>query len=331
MKKFIKPFLILILNLFAVIVLFFILDYFVYLKYSTPKSLEAFGLTSKNPYKYYLKNINILYTGLDGYFDGGDNEFRGRLPVGLEYSSNPVIIFGDSYAHGQYLEYNQNFGYKLSKILKRPVYNRAVPGSGIQTMYFQVSKPFSDTFFAQVPKTDTVFYILIGQHYERLAVFSVFDPIGSDSFMLRYKNVNGKLVCDDYNNPFLNFLKSSYLVHVLNLKFVSHYIKNPKYKDKVADEFLAYFKQTRDVLEKEWNNKIKFNVILYDDVPVNCGIPNKEAIKKKLKENDFNVIDIDDLTDEDLNSEKYLMQDNLHPTEAAWDLLTPKIIEKSLL
>lgn len=176
-NKPIKSILIIILNLFLVIILFFIIDYCVYLKYSNPKYLKLFELTTKNPYRYYLKNIYVLYTDLHDYFDGSDNKF----------------------------------------------------------------------------------------------------------------------------------------------------------KEKVADEFLLYFTQTRNALEKEWNNKIKFNVILYDDVPPNCGIPNKDTIKRKLEENNFNVIDINDLTDEDLNSEKYLMQDNLHPTEAAWDLLTHKIIKNSLL
>ena len=81
--------------------------------------------------------------------------------------------------------------------------------------------------------------------------------------------------------------------------------------------------ETRDKLEKHWNNKINFTVLLYDNIP----IKNKKMLREKLEANNFTVIDTSDLTKEDLNSEKYLMQDNLHPTEAAWDLLTPKIIK----
>ncbi len=330
-KKYLKILSVILINILFLIIAFFLIEFFIFLKYSQPEQREAFGQEQKAQFKYYLRNITPLYTELADYFNGEDNQFCGRLPVGTDYNSTPILIFGDSFAHGQYLNPDQNFGYKLSQALKRPVYNRAVSGSGPQTMYYQVSEPFADTFFSQVPQTDTVFYILIGQHYERMVIFSVFDPIGDSNFFLKYKIVNGKLKIDNYNNPFLNFLKSSYIIHVLNLKYVEKYIHSKLFSNKVADDFLVYFNETRNALENKWNNKIKFNVILYDDVPLYCGIPFKNVIKQKLLDNGYNVIDISELTNEDLNSPEYLMQDNNHPTEKAWDLLTPLIIDKSLL
>ena len=49
---------------------------------------------------------------------------------------------------------------------------------------------------------------------------------------------------------------------------------------------------------------------------------------KKLKKNGFIVFSTNDITNENLKIEKYMMQDNNHPTEKAWDLLTPKIAER---
>ena len=53
---------------------------------------------------------------------------------------------------------------------------------------------------------------------------------------------------------------------------------------------------------------------------------NNQILKTKLEKNGFITITSKDLTNEDLTSEKYSF-DN-HPTEAAWDLLTPLLVEK---
>ena len=188
-------------------------------------------------------------------------------------------------------------------------------------MLHQVTEE-TDDFFKSVPKTDTVFYVFIDEHYMRMSIFSDFSAL-YNNFYLRYTLKNGKLVKDNFNNPFLNFIKSSYTIRMLSLKHTVWYINNPKMADKLTDQILAFFVETRDKLEKHWNNKINFTVLLYDNIP----IKNKKMLREKLEANNFTVIDTSDLTKEDLNSEKYLMQDNLHPTEAAWDLLTPKIIK----
>ena len=49
---------------------------------------------------------------------------------------------------------------------------------------------------------------------------------------------------------------------------------------------------------------------------------------QRLEAEGFKVICTEDFTKENLNSKEYLMQDNQHPTEKAWDLLTPIIIKK---
>ena len=323
MKKILKIVSILTIN-FGLIVFALIVSDFLTYKWDSRTYYKFHPHTSKiPPFKYYLKNPVIPYTQLDDYFNGKDNIFNGRLPVGTEYKSNPILYFGDSYIHGQYLEPNQNFGYKLSHSLKRPVYNRAIPGSGFQHMYYQVSDENAKSFYEQVPPTDTIFYIMIHDHYLRMSIFSDFDALGGNMH-LRYTIKDDELVKDDYNNPFLNFLKSSHTIRNYNLKYLEYNMHIPQSADKMTDSALKYFIETRNILEKKWNKKINFNVIFYD----NFKISHQNILREKLKANGFKTLAVSDLTNEDLNSEKYLMQDNLHPTEAAWDLLTPLIVEK---
>ncbi len=324
MKSF---FLVIFINAIVFVIGFFLANYFCYRLYfeseikEKPTPLVDTHIPQFN--LLYPKYIVIPYTDLTNLFNDKNNINQGRKPVGLEYKSKPILIFGDSFAHGQYLNPNQNFGYKLSQLLKRPVYNRAIPGSGFQHMYFQVSPTYSDEFFKVIPKTDDVIYIMILDHYLRMLIFSDFSVIG-DNFHVRYSWKNNKLVMDDYNSKWLNFLKNSYLIKAINLKYLSFTIGCPLFAERYTQKALIYFLETRKSLEQHWNNKIKFTVILYENKP----IAYKSLLKQKLLENNFNVIETSELTNEDLDTGIYLMPENLHPTEAAWDLLTPKIAER---
>ena len=74
-------------------------------------------------------------------------------------------------------------------------------------------------------------------------------------------------------------------------------------------------------MEKHWGRKIKFIVIVYDDWHLN----HTDVFIDKLKENNFIVLKVSDYIKADLNSPEYKMQDNMHPTEKAWDELIPFI------
>lgn len=325
MKKTLKVLAIIIFNVCLIVAAIAISDYLTYLYDANPRTYYKNHPLSTEipPFKYHLKCPPIPYTHLEGYFNGENNIFQGRLPVGTEYKTEPIIFFGDSYIHGQYLKYNQNFGYKLSKALRRPVYNRAIPGSGFQHMYFQVADESAKSFYSEVPPSDTIFYIIIHDHYLRMTIFSDFDALGGN-IHLRYTIKNNKLVKDNYNNVILNILKSSHTIRNFNLKYIDYYIHSPRSAENLTNSALKYFVETRNILEKRWNKKIKFNIIFYN----NFKIEHQDILRKKLEDNGFKTVVISELTDENLNSEEYLMQDNLHPTEAAWDLLTPKIIDK---
>ena len=73
-------------------------------------------------------------------------------------------------------------------------------------------------------------------------------------------------------------------------------------------------------MQKHWKNT-KYVVYFYDYEQ------NYDLLKSKLEKENFIIIDNKDLTQEYLTTGKYMFTD-YHPTEAAWDLLVPKLIEE---
>ena len=315
MNKFLKILYILSVNLAILILLIFISDLIVFNYYNKTYN----NVYNRWGFKYLIKADYMI--NLETYFDGSNNVYRGRLPDGLEYSSNkPIVLFGCSYTHGEALNYNQTFSYKLAHSLHRPVYNRAIPGHGIQHMYWQTS---NKSFYNSVPPADDVFFVIIDHHYFRMLAY--FLDVLCHNFNVHYSKKNNGFVLDNKNNYLLNILKSSYTFKLLNIKYSYYYINQPKNAEKLTDEALWFFVKTRENLEKNWNKKFNFTIIFYNDIHY------EDLLIKKLKANNFNVIVLSDLTNENLFDKKYFSDKTYHPKEATWDLLTPLIIKKAEL
>ncbi len=260
---------------------------------------------------YYAINLKT-------HFKNQDDISYGRKPDGLQYSGLPTVIFGCSYAQGQQLKYNQTFSYKLANILKRPVYNRALSGKSFPLMYFQSENDF---FYKDVPPCDTVIYVMINDHYRRMKLS--FFHVTNNWMEITYKTENEKLKKEDFSNPVKCFINSMYITKHIKYIWAYNYANNAKNAEKLTDEALTYFIETRKNLESRWNKKVNFIVFMYD-YPIKFG----NMLPNKLKANNFKVITLRELTQEDIYSEKYLSPITKHPTEEAWDLLTPLIAEK---
>ncbi len=329
-----KIFLIFLSNIFLIIFLFFILDIISYqiIKIDHKKNhnweIEDYGHNINKPYLLDCNSSNNCFSGLNGAIPG-------RKPIGLEYKSTPLVIFGCSFAYGSYLDVNQTLGYKLSEILKRPVYNRALPGNGLQGMFFQARSSNDinnkeNIFYKFVPYSDTVIYVMIDDHYRRILV-DFFD-YQCKEINLRYILYKNKLKLINNRINIIDYIKSFYFIRFINHHYVQDYIYNKKNAETLTDLVLRYFIETRNELENKWQNqenkKLKFIIVFYDYYE----IPYKEILRQKLEKNNFIVIDTDEITKEDLSSEKYNMieKDN-HPNETAWNLLVPLIIKKAEL
>lgn len=319
MKKLSKIILIIIINIVFLAICLFISDIIIY-KYNASifhkqnsklYKISEFRYQPKPFFAFDLKNI----------FNGKDNIYNGRKPDGLEYKNKtPITIFGCSFAYGQFLDYNKTFSYKLAHILKRPVYNRAMPGKGLQHMLLQSR---SKQFYMDVPPSDTVIYIMINDHYRRMKINYLHVL---DTYQLgNYKKENNTLQSINYQNPVINILRSSYTVKILKEKYIKAYINNDKNSEELTDEVLLYFIEARENLEKYWNIKIKFVILGYNNIQY------WDLLKSKLEKAGFIVYSINgDLTNVDLfNNEEYtISKDDKHPNENAWDLITPLVINK---
>ena len=206
MKKIIK---ILIVNVLLLALFIGILDGLVYNlnKYSN-------RMFASYHFQYSFKNPYVFCKDIKTYFTDITDKNGGRQPEGLEYKSSPLLIFGCSFALGQWLEQSQTLGHKLSVILQRPVYNRAVGGQSLQEMYYQSENP---VFYEQVPDSDSAIYVMIDDSIRRTYVTNC--EFMETWFLLHYDVKKGKLVYQDYSNPVTNFLKSLYIVKLLNSAF----------------------------------------------------------------------------------------------------------------
>ena len=273
--------------------------------------------TYLKPFEYKLPTYLVDMYFLEKYCNDEDIACLGLRNPLLIGGDKSIIIFGGSFAFGHYLKQQQAFSYKLAQQLNRPVYNRAIAGLGINNMLYQVN---SVKFYSAVPPSDLVFYVMIEDHYRRSGI-KVFHPIESgESANYRYNAKNDKMELTNFT-PVLERLEKMYLVKLLRNYFVQNYIKNPKNSEKITDDMLLRFVKAREKLERKWGNKIDFIVIFYQ------GISFSSLLKEKLEKNGFIVISTDELTNENLNNELYKQQDNGHPTEDAWNLLTPLIIQ----
>ena len=293
------------INIILFIVIFFIADDLIY---RTDLSKRDW-LTAKG---YIFFNPRIYELNLDKY--GREDYSRVN-----ENISNSVVLFGGSFAYGQNLNYNQTFGYKLSKILKKSVINRAILAGSFQHMYYQSTK---SKFYKIIPDADTAVYIMIDDHIRRMLVYTFY--LNLNNFYLHYCEKNGKLTMDNYKNPYLNFLKSLYIVKLINHKYVENYIKNEKNADEITDLVILYFIKTRENMEKHFGHKIDFNVVIYGYVKY------ENILKEKLKKNGFNVIDIKEFKN-GAENQKNMAQKDGHPSEEAWNYFTPLIAEKLLI
>ncbi len=322
MKKALKILYIVIINIIFLAVLFFAFDYSVYRQ--ACKEFHEQHPNDKSELKYSYKTVISDYLYDLEHFFNGKGMYLGRLPDGLEYKDKPaIVVFGCSYAFGQYLNPNQTFSYKLAHQLKRPVYNRGAVGWSTQHMYYQT---LSDAFYNDIPKnTDTVIYVMIGDHLRRSQIEHFF--ITDKWAYLHYTLKNDEFIQDNYNSKLANFFRALYIRkrynHVLAQKYQTNDMKYVRKAHKIVAKFIIKSKHN---MEDRLGKKLNFYVLYYE--PGDWKVSFRGELSVLLMKEGIKTISTTDLTDEDLFSKEYMMHENWHPQEKAWNLLTPLIIEK---
>lgn len=244
-----------------------------------------------------------------------------RNPSGLEYKSAPVIIFGCSFAYGDRLQENQTFSYKLAKLLKAPVYNRAACGWGFQHMFHQIRT--KEIFNIVKQKPQHVIYVYLYDHIYRMYRHTYSFPFNNWLF-LQYKYDGNDFVKYNPKFPFLERLCLSGEIY--------HYIateksNNPKYFDENFDLMKQYFIKSKNELEKEYG-KINFTIIKYEFEEEGREIYTKSSRWKELEQEGFTILNTTELAGRKLNQREDFADDGFHPSEKVWDFLTPIIIKR---
>ena len=266
----------------------------------------------------FHSGIQKFYLDVEKFPESFSNYEFGHQPYGLEHHKKPIVMFGCSYAYGHNLEEKQTLAYKLSNQAKVPVYNRAFSGWGIQHMLYQVKR---DAFYKKVPEPSHAIFLYIPDHINRL-YFHSFGPYDTlfERQNLRYIEKNGELTEIDNDNYLLNQIRRLYLVNKINHYLTYQKTKNIKTNKKCYEFALKHFLAARDEMNKHWKNT-KYVIVFH------TAKPNDKYLKELLSNNGFIIIDTNELTNKNMLDSKYMMQD-FHPSEEAWNIITPELIKK---
>ena len=233
-------------------------------------------------------------------------------------SKPPIILFGCSYTEGFGLEENETLSRKLADFTNRTIYNRGHMGTGIPFMYYQLN---DKDIMEKLPKnTEYVIFTLIPDHFPRLFRYRNFVLTGDHT--LKYKIKNNKLVRDKLMFPFIHSLYTSIIME--------EYIANKKGYDvnEVKPLAVKLFEESYKIIHKKFPNA-KFIIMYYQHYKGESTQEYDEIIDniKNINKDNIEIIYINDLLPE-LYEKKYWLEDNSHPSAAAWDIIVPVLSEK---
>lgn len=321
MKKFILP-------VISSIILFLFAEFIFYIIYV---SKEYFNIVRPN------KDINIslgkyLLESMQGYpliihKQSIDEKFF-RPVQNVQSKEHPIMIFGCSYAYGFTFKNEESVSYILSKYSKRPIYNRAQDGWGIQHMLYQIE----NIDFAEIMKQaggeykppKYLFYVLMdgGAHFYRMKLSNF--PVLSNEYYISYQETNGKLV--QRQIPFgitIRPLSYTYIYNQLITKQVEKDFcnKNPD----LFNLFILHIKTINDLIKEKFGDDTKFIILTFEDT-------KKQMWQKQVEDMGIDVIDIAQTVNKtDLQNDKYNFfepPECKHPNGRMWKDLIPKLKEK---
>lgn len=292
MKKILK---IIIINLLLFLILAVVLE-----------ACLFFHFKMRNPEaKYNLKHLDYIESF---------KFFNPREPVGLNYTKRPIMLLGGSFIYGLHLEGEHTPHYKLSELSKRPVFNYALPGKGLQHSLFVIQNKLYDK---RMQNPEYVVYVMIYDHIRRMYSQVMFNDNTGQPIYKITKDGDVKLVHD-----YFPFYKKFFTLYFINniYYFKLFYKDNPTHHRNA----LAYFKAMKKEINKQYPDA-KFIILLYDDYfKFGLYIP-------EFKREGLTVIQTKELTGVNFYSPEYQIDakhGDLHPTESVWDIVMPALVKE---
>ncbi len=302
-----------IFNIFMITIIFLVADFLSYcLTYKDWVSIFSAFNMKKPKFDYSI----IIKPYEENYLFLKNNKFR--KPEGEKYKKPSIIVFGCSYIYGYKLRDDQTFSYKLSKKTERPVYNRSYVGLGLQHMLYDLK---TKDIYKEIKDAEYIIYVFIPDHIRRIHLMTFDSPHIYNYEYLSYGYKNGKIV---ERSALAYKLVGFSLIKRINLLYSDKYLTSEKMNDKNFDIVKEIFKESKKEAKKHYKNS-KFIIIKYHSKKDNWYL-NTERWKELEKEG-FIVLDTKQLTGENLYEEKYHVEPykDDHPSESAWDLITPQV------
>ena len=100
----------------------------------------------------------------------------------------PILLMGCSFTYGSGLNDDETFSHKLGILTKRPIYNRAGKGWGLDQMLFQLQ---GNKIYKDMKEPEYLIYTFMNDQVNRFNKFKVIPR--AYNFKPRYKLKNGKL------------------------------------------------------------------------------------------------------------------------------------------
>ena len=319
---------IIILNIILLVIILFISDYSIYLKFKQDyiKNLTYESLKIYPPISY-IDNYKSNYSTQSYIFQKRNknnfNYFRNNI-YNKNYNNKSIIFFGCSYTFGAQLSDEQTLSNKLAKKLNINVYNFGICASGIQHMLSLLQNNNFYNLIKEEPKY--AIYTIIPDHFGRLQKYIFPSPMMANGINLQYELKNSKL--KKRYIP-LNLFSKSFLVKSI------YYQIDTKRNDfepniKEQNNLLAYyiFTESFQILKKKYPN-IKFIILRYETEEDLAEEYENEKIWENLKKQGIIIINSSDLIGRKFKyASEDTCEDQYHPSEKAWDLLVPKLIEQ---
>ncbi len=319
---------IIILNIILLVIIIFIADYSIYLKFKQDyiKNLDSESLKLYPPISY-IDNYKSNYSPQSYIFQkinkNNFNYFRNNI-YNKNYNNKSIIFFGCSYTFGAQLSDEETLSNKLAKKLNINVYNFGICASGIQHMLSLLQNNNFYNLIKEEPKY--AIYTIIPDHFGRLQKYIFPSPMMESGINLQYELKNSKL--KKRYIP-LNLFSKSFLVSSI------YYQIDTKRNDfepstKKQNNILAYyiFSESFKILKKKYPN-IKFIILRYETEEDLAEEYENEKIWENLKKQGIIIINSSDLIGRKYKyASEDTCEDKYHPSEKAWDLLIPKLIEK---
>lgn len=253
----------------------------------------------------YKKTVSITEKNYDWY----EQFFVNHINKSKSDKTGNIIIFGSSFAIGHGLKKEEGFAFLLHKLTGLNVYNRSFRSFGPQFMLFQIDNNLEKI----IPSCSYIIYIYVDFDYRRIFTYR------EDPFMY--------VVCPKYVLTKDGSLKQK------NISFFSLYSNIYKAyewfygdihtKKQDGDELFYKIVGQSYLKSQKIYPDSKFIILNYSQKPL--------PAKVQLEKLGIKVLEISDLTSENMFSKQYQLSEtehDEHPNASAWKILTPAFIKK---